>query len=40
MNLRDGESRKIAIAVPFQTSFVVAFVLGVAEHFGFRSSQF
>jgi len=39
MGLLDGKSRSVAIAVPFQTSRVIAFVLCVRQCLGFWSSQ-
>ena len=38
--LLKGESGRIAIAVPFQTSGVIPLVFGVRQHLGFSGTQF
>ena len=40
MSLRGREPGRIAIAVPLQTSRVIALVLGVSQRLGFRGSEF
>jgi hypothetical protein len=40
MSFVDGESRRIAVTIPFQTGFVVPLVLGVGQCLGLGGRKF